>query len=91
MLMGTVIVWYFDIHVSHTILSFSLLEEVLQRLEAEEEESRLLQATLCLLEASTTGLQEQELLCVLAEDEKLTPPTPFDEKGACGSGILILW
>ena len=65
----------------------SLLEEVLQRLEAEEEEGTLLQATLCLLEASTTGLQEKELLLILADDTRLTPPSPFDEKGKIHTAI----
>ena len=59
---------------------FSLLEEVLGRFERENG-GHLLVATLCLLEASSGGLQEAELLDILADEEELVPPSPYEEKG----------
>ena len=59
---------------------FSLLEEVLDRFERENG-GHLLVATLCLLEVSYGGLQESELLDVLADEDGLVPPSPFEEKG----------
>ena len=41
----------------------------------------LLVATLCLLEVSSGGLQESELLHILADESDLVPPSPFEEKG----------
>ena len=62
------------------VLLFSLLEEVLDRFERENG-GHLLVATLCLLEASSGGLQESELLDILANEEELVPPSPYEEKG----------
>ena len=59
---------------------FSLLEEVLDRFERESG-GHLLVATLCLLEVSSGGLQESELLDILANEDDLVPPSPFEEKG----------
>ena len=58
----------------------SLLEELLRRFECEAGGS-LVVATLCLLEASAAGLTETELRQLLADEESLMPPAPFDEKG----------
>ena len=38
-------------------------------------------ATLCLLEASASGLLETELLTILGNEKDLVPPSPYDEKG----------
>ena len=46
-----------------------------------ENGGHLLVATLCLLEASSGGLQESELLDILADEEELVPPSPYEEKG----------
>ena len=59
----------------------SLLEELLKRFE-NETGGTLIVATLCLLEASSAGLLESELRQILGDEEKLMPPSPFDEKGA---------
>ena len=61
-------------------LNFSLLEELLKRFE-NETGGTLIVATLCLLEASSAGLLESELRQILGEEDKLMPPSPFDEKG----------
>lgn len=61
-------------------LTFSLLEELLKRFEGECG-GTLIVATLCLLEASAAGLLESELRHILADEDKLMPPAPFDEKG----------
>ena len=60
--------------------NFSLLEELLKRFE-NETGGTLIVATLCLLEASSAGLLESELRQILGEEDKLMPPSPFDEKG----------
>ena len=68
---------------SNIVLVFSflsLLEELLRRFETEKG-GQLIVATLCLLEASAAGLLESELRQILADEEKLMPPSPFDEKG----------
>lgn len=57
----------------------SLLDELLKRFEGESG-GTLLVATLCLLEASAAGLLESELRQILADEDKLMPPAPFDEK-----------
>ena len=59
---------------------FSLLEVVLDRLERENG-GHLLVATLCLLEASSSGLLESELLDILGDETDLVPPSPYEEKG----------
>ena len=64
----------------HLSLNFSLLEELLKRFE-NETGGTLIVATLCLLEASSAGLLESELRQILGEEDKLMPPSPFDEKG----------
>jgi len=61
---------------------------VLRRFEAEGG-GHLLVATLCLIEVSTFGLLESELLSILADEENLLPPDmaayttgmPIVEKG----------
>ena len=63
---------------------FSLLAFVLSRLEKEDEGSgHLLVATLCLIEVSTFGLLESELLTILGDEEHLMPPEKEEkmEKG----------
>ncbi|KAK6179484.1 hypothetical protein SNE40_011834 [Patella caerulea] len=57
----------------------NILEELLTRLE-HCEGGQLLVATLCLLEASVSGLLESELRNILGDKESLTPPSPYDEK-----------
>ncbi|WAR23724.1 Y7407-like protein [Mya arenaria] len=57
----------------------NLLEELLKRFEGESG-GTLIVATLCLLEASAAGLHEAELRELLADEDKLMPPAPFDEK-----------
>ncbi|XP_045158536.2 TPR repeat-containing protein DDB_G0287407-like isoform X2 [Mercenaria mercenaria] len=57
----------------------NLLEELLRRFEGESG-GTLIVATLCLLEASAAGLLESELRHILADEDKLMPPAPFDEK-----------
>ena len=58
----------------------SLLEEILERFEGESG-GPLKVATLCLLEASASGLLESELLTILGNEKDLVPPSPYDEKG----------
>nr|XP_006815135.1 PREDICTED: telomerase protein component 1-like [Saccoglossus kowalevskii] len=60
-----------------------LLAQVLKRFE-EENGGYLLVATLCLLEASATGLLETELLDILGDEDNLMPPEPSEEKGVSG-------
>ena len=55
-----------------------ILEQVFQRFEAENG-GRLLIATLCLLETSSAGLLETELLQILGDEDNLMPS---DEDGA---------
>ena len=69
------------------VLYFSLMEQVLQRFETEAC-GHLLMATLCLLEASSTGLLESELLILLADESSLMPPSPYDEKGKYISAVF---
>ncbi|XP_074643679.1 TPR repeat-containing protein DDB_G0287407-like [Tubulanus polymorphus] len=57
----------------------NLLEEVLSRFESEPD-GHLIQATLCLLEASAAGLLECELVSILSADRNLMPPSPYEEK-----------
>lgn len=59
-----------------------MLEQVFERFEHEMEDSdgELLRATLCLLEVSSHGLLEAELLEILADQDQLMPP-----KQAAGS------
>ncbi|KAL4235832.1 hypothetical protein ACF0H5_004222 [Mactra antiquata] len=57
----------------------NLLEELLKRLEGDSG-GTLIVATLCLIEASSAGLLEIELRQILADEDKLMPPAPFDEK-----------
>ncbi|ESO94433.1 hypothetical protein LOTGIDRAFT_232289 [Lottia gigantea] len=57
----------------------NILEELLTRLE-QCEHGQLLVATLCLLEASVSGLLESELRFILGDTDSLTPPSPYDEK-----------
>ena len=45
-------------------------------------------ATLCLLNASSAGLLESELRQILGDEEKLMPPSPFDEKGIYMSRLV---
>ncbi|XP_072035865.1 TPR repeat-containing protein DDB_G0287407-like isoform X2 [Amphiura filiformis] len=54
-----------------------LLGQVLQRFE-QENGGNLLVATMCLLECSSHGLLETELLAILGDEDNLMPP---DEKG----------
>ena len=66
------------------LLYFSLLAVVLSRFEKEDEGSgHLLVATLCLIEVSTFGLLESELLTILGDEEHLMPPEKEEkmEKG----------
>ncbi|XP_070562961.1 TPR repeat-containing protein DDB_G0287407-like isoform X2 [Ptychodera flava] len=58
-----------------------LLAQVLKRFE-EENGGHLLVATLCLLESSSTGLLEIELLEILGDEPHLMPPESSEEKGA---------
>jgi nephrocystin-3 len=53
---------------------FELLEQVLERFEAESG-GHLLVATLSLLECSAHGLLEQELLSLLGDEDNLMPPS----------------
>jgi len=53
---------------------FRLEGQILERFE-EENGGRLLIATLCLLEVSSRGLLEVELLSILADEDNLAPPT----------------
>ena len=52
---------------------FSLLEQILSRLE-EENGGVLVVATLCFLECSRHGLLESELLRLLGDEDNLLPP-----------------
>ena len=52
--------------------------QILERFE-EENGGRLLIATLCLLEVSSRGLLEVELLSVLADEDNLAPPGTHDD------------
>lgn len=61
------------------VVCFSLLEEVLERLEQTAGE--LLVATLCLLEVSATGLQPLEIRQILGADRNTTLPDLYEEKG----------
>ncbi len=63
-----------------TSLYCRLLQQVLTRFE-EEGGGHLLVATLCLLEVSSTGLLESELLQILADEEHIMPPSESQEKG----------
>ena len=63
------------------VLCCRLLEQVLHRFE-EEGGGNLLVATLCLLEVSSRGLLESELLEILAADELL--PKKLDETAEKG-------
>ena len=56
------------------------MEEVLSQLE-EETGSNLLAATMCLLEASNSGLRECELLAVLSSEQELSTSSVYEEKG----------
>lgn len=58
----------------------SLLAQVFDRFE-EENGGNLLTATLCLLEASQTGLLEVELLSILGDEDNLMPSETEKEKG----------
>lgn len=82
-------IFYFLLH-----LSCSLLAQVFDRFE-EENGGNLLTATLCLLEASQTGLLEVELLSILGDEDNLMPSSESEagkEKGkAVGSPILSWW
>ncbi|KAK7100982.1 hypothetical protein V1264_023836 [Littorina saxatilis] len=57
----------------------SILDSLLAQLEGEEG-GDLLVATLCLLEASASGLLESELRTLLADESVLRPPSPYEEK-----------
>ena len=72
----------YDLHNARRASSLPcrLLQQVLSRFE-EEGERHLLVATLCLLEVSSTGLLESELLKLLADEENLLPPSDNQEKG----------
>ncbi len=58
---------------------YRLLQQVLTRFEAEGG-GHLLVATLCLLEVSSTGLLESELLYILANEENIMTGS-IQEKG----------
>ncbi|XP_072024365.1 LOW QUALITY PROTEIN: TPR repeat-containing protein DDB_G0287407-like [Amphiura filiformis] len=60
----------------------NLLAQVLDRFEAESG-GHLLEATLCLLECSSTGLLETELLAILGDEDNLMP-SDNKEKGEKG-------
>lgn len=74
--------------------SCSLLAQVFDRFE-EENGGNLLTATLCLLEASQTGLLEVELLSILGDEDNLMPSSESEagkEKGkSVGSPIFSWW
>ncbi|KAL5022718.1 hypothetical protein ScPMuIL_001873 [Solemya velum] len=57
----------------------NLFEHLLTRFE-KESGGNLVVATLCLLEASSAGLLENELRSILSNELTLMPPSPFDEK-----------
>ncbi|XP_025109541.1 telomerase protein component 1-like [Pomacea canaliculata] len=57
----------------------SILDRLLCQLE-KETGGELLVATLCLLEASSSGLLESELRELLADESVLRPPSPYEEK-----------
>lgn len=57
----------------------SILDDLLSQLESEEG-GELMVATLCLLEASSSGLLESELRQLLADESVLKPPSPYEEK-----------
>lgn len=59
----------------------NLLAQVFDRFE-EENGGNLLTATLCLLEASQTGLLEVELLSILGDEDNLMPSETEKEKAA---------
>lgn len=59
---------------------FSLMDAVLKRFETSTENDLSI-ATICLLEASSSGLVEMELRQLLGNSASLMPPSEFDEKG----------
>ena len=66
----------------------SLLEQVFSRFE-QENGGRLLVATLCLLETSSTGLLETELLQMLGDEDNLMPSEEKDGEGEKGIYVGI--
>ena len=46
-------------------------------------------ATLCLIEVSTFGLLESELLTILADEENLLPPDMITDAGVVEKGTLV--
>ena len=62
---------------------YSLLETVLTRFE-QEGGGHLLVATLCLIEVSTFGLLESELLSILADEDNLLPSSAGDKENEKG-------
>ena len=68
---------------------FSLLMTVLTRFEREGG-GHLLIATLCLIEVSSFGLLESELLTMLADEENLLPPEEGKENSKFNTAGLNL-
>ena len=62
-------------------LVFRLEVDVLTRFE-QENGGELLVATLCLLEVSSRGLLELELLQILGDEDNLMPPDTDSDEGA---------
>lgn len=56
------------------------MDAVLKRFETSTENDLSI-ATICLLEASSSGLREMELRQLLGNSASLMPPSEFDEKG----------
>ena len=56
------------------------MEQTLEEVRCGQD-GNLVQATLCLMHVSAKGLRQCELLQLLAQDNDLLPPSPFDEKG----------